>query len=243
MKNCTLLIVLILSIVIARADEWPSVAVSSTFSDHYLGFGTGNLLSKDPAVQNDLAIGFKNGFYIDLWNSRSLKGQWDDGSLGNEIDYQVGWKGTLATNLSLNIGVTYFDEPKAFTFGAGDVLYTHAYLTKDFKHLSVIAGFENFTTMPRSGFQGGNLISLGVSKYQLVSQDKLGLRASAAAVYDTGTLGSREGFILRGSAGADWNITKHLTWNVVGVNWYVPMVHDKRRTDAVVYSGFTLRVN
>lgn len=229
-----------------RADEnaWPSVTVSSLVSSKYLGFGTGNVLSKDPAVQSDLFVLFKSGIYLDLWNSRSLRGSWDDGSLGNEVDYQVGWKGSLATNLTLNIGVQYFDEPKAFTLGAGDILYPHVFLTRDFKVLSLTAGFENYTTMPESGFQGGNLISLGAGRSQSLFGEKVGVQASAALVYDTGTLGSGEGFIMRGNLGANWNITKRLTWNVIGINWYVPLTpHDSRVTDAVFTSGLTFRFN
>lgn len=249
MKNRTLTIILTITLLVlgckthAEENMWPSVTISSLVADKYRGFGTGNLLSKDPVIQSDVFILFKNGFYVDFWFSRSLKGSWNDGSLGNEIDYHIGWKGNLTTNLSLNIGISYCDQPEAFTFGAGDSTWTHAFLTKDFKHLSVTAGFENFTTMPESGFQGGNLFSLGVSKYQSICKGKIGLRASAADVYDTGTLGSGEGIILRGSTGADWNVSKRLTLNVIGCNWYIPVTpHDKRKADTVISTGFTLHL-
>ena len=227
----------------AQDSQWPSVTVSSLVADKYIAFGTGSLLSKDPAVQSDVNISFKNGLYIDLWNSRSLKGSWNDDSFGNEVDYQVGWRGAVATNLSLDIGVTYFDEPKAFTFGAGDILYTHAFLTKDFKYLSATMGYENYTAMPDSGFNGGNLLSLGVSKHGSFCKDKISLHASVTGVYDTGTIGTRSGLIFRGGAGADWNISKRLTLNVLGVNWYAPLTpHDKRVAQVVFSSGFTLRL-
>ena len=228
----------------AGESQWPNVTVSSLVASEYRGFATGNLLSKDPAVQSDVFVAFKDGLYIDVWNSRSLKGSWNDSSLGNEIDYGAGWKGNIATNLTLNVGISYCDEPRVFTFGGGDMVYTHASLTRDFTHLSVTAEYENFTTMPNSGFRGGNLISLGVSKYQSFYKEKIGVRASAAGAYDMGTLGSGAGFILRGSAGVDWNISKRLTFNVLSANWYAPLTpHDKRVADAVVFSGFTLHFN
>jgi hypothetical protein len=227
----------------AQDDQWPSITISSLVANKYLGFGTGSLLSKKPAVQSDLNIAFKNGLFIDLWNSRSLKGSWNDGSFGNEVDYQVGWRGAVATNFCLDIGVTYFDEPMAFSFGACDILYTHAFLTRDFKHLSVTMGYENYTAMPDSGFRGGNLLSLGVSRHESFCNDKFSLRASVTGVYDTGTIGTRPGFILRGGAGADWNIAKHFSLNVLGVNWYAPLTpHDKRVVDVVFSSGFTLHL-
>lgn len=250
MKHSTLsalvLITSLLTNLRANAGEntGPSVTVSSYISDKYLAFGTGSVLSKDPAVQSDLFISWKNGLFLDLWNSRSLRGSWNDGSLGNEIDYQIGWKGTLATNLSLAVGATYFDESRALTLGAGDILYTHAYLTKNFTHLSMTAGYENYVTLPKSGFQGGNLISLGVSKYQNFCGGRIGLRASAVGVYDTGTLGTDAGFILRGSVGVDWSVTKRLTVNAVGINWHIPITpHDKRIPNTMVYTGLTFKVN
>ena len=250
MKNSTLSVIVVLTTLSlgfrAKAAEntGPSATVSTYIADKYLGFATGNVLSRDPVIQSDIFISWKNGLYIDLWNSRSLRGTWDNGSLGNEVDYIVGWKGMIATNLTLNVTVGYLDEPKAFTLGAGDILYPHAFLTRDFKYLSVTAGFENYTTMPRSGFQGGNLISLGVSKYQSLWNSKIGLRASVVGVYDDGTLGSGKGFILRGGTGVDWHITKRLTVNVIGVNWYVPLTpHDKRVANTMVYSGLTFKVN
>jgi len=249
MKSTITLIILAITILFlsltaqAQESQWPNVTISSLVANKYIAFGTGSLLSKDPVVQSDANILFKNGLYIDLWNSRSLVGSWDDGSFGNEVDYQVGWRGAVATNLSFDIGVTYFDEPKAFTFGPGDILYSHAFLTRGFKHLSVTAGYENYTAMPGSGFRGGNLLSLGVSKHQSFCKDKVGLHASVTGVYDTGTIGTHPGFILRGGAGADWNITKKLTLNVLGVNWYVPLTpHDKRVADVVFSCGFTLRL-
>ena len=228
----------------AEESQWPSVTVSSLVADKYMAFGTGSLLSKDPVIQSDVCISFKSGLYVDLWNSKSLNGSWDDGSFGNEVDYQVGWKGSITPSLRFNVGVTYFDEPNAFTFGAGDIVYTHAFLTRDFKHLSVTAGYENYVTMPGSGFCGGNLISLGVSKYQLFLQGKLGVRASVTGVYDAGTLGTRSGFIVKGSTGLDWNVSKRCTLNILGVDWYAPLTaHDKRVTDAVMYTGFTFHFN
>jgi len=226
------------------AEDWPSVSISSLVSSKYLGFGTGNLLSEDPVVQSDLHVTWKNGFYVDLWNSRSLKGKWNDGSLGNEVDYGIGWNGTLAPHLKLSIGLTYLDEPNAFTLGAGDILYPRVFLTRDFKYLSVTAGFANFTTLPNSGFNGGNLLNLGVSRGYNLCDGKVSVRGSVILVYDFGTLGSGEGFILRGNIGTDWNITKNLTWNIIGINWFLPMTpKDTRVTDAVFYSGFSFRFN
>lgn len=210
-----------------------SITLSSVVADKFLFSATGMELSGEPVVQTDLFFAHKSGVYIDLWASRSLKGKWDDGSLGNEVDYGVGWNGTIK-GLIAHIGVTYFDEPIAFTLGAGDILYSHARLGKDFKHLSLTLGYENLTTMPDSGFQGGHLFNFTASKSVSFWNDRLAVSASLAGVYDTGTLGSESGFLLRGTAGVNWNITKRLVANVVSVNYFI-----RRKSDAMVSTGFT----
>lgn len=222
----------------AETNKWPSITLSSAVANKYLQPGTGDTVHNRPVVQTDLLVTFKNGLYLDLWNSRSLQGKWDDGSLGNEVDYGLGWDGTVE-GLTAHIGFVYYDEPKAFTLGAGDIFYTELRLGKEFKWLSVTAGYQSYTTMPDSGFQGGHLVSLGVSRTQSLYGDKVSLNASFAGVYDTGTLGTLAGFMFRGNAGINWNINKHFTLNAVSVNYYVPLT--RRLADAMVMSGLTYR--
>ncbi len=211
-----------------------SITLSSAVADKYLFPATGFALSHNPVVQTDLLLTHKSGFYVDLWNSRSLRGKWDDGSLGNEIDYGIGWNGTLK-DLTAHVGVTYFDEPGAFVFGSGDILYSHARIGKDFKHLTITVGYENYVTMPESGFQGGHLISLTASKNFSFLKDKVSLATSLAGVYDTGTLGSEREFFVRGNVGINWNASKHITLNLISANYFI-----RRASDVSVASGFTL---
>lgn len=221
-----------------EAEESPNtvgVTVSSTVANKSLLFGTGSVLSSDPVVQTDILLSFKNGIYLDLWNSRSLKGSWNNGSLGNEIDYGIGWKGILTSNLTLNIGVTYFDEPSAFTFGAEDIVYTHAFLTRDFKHLSVVGGFENYTAMPKSGFHGGNLLSLGICKNFSFCKDRVDLDTSLSGVYDTGTIDSEKGLFLRGNMMLSYKATKHFTLNILSLNYFI-----RNRSDLMAATGLTV---
>lgn len=225
----------------AQDNTSPSITMSSYAANKYLAFGTGSVLTKDSVAQTDLFVSFKSGLYVDLWNSRSLTGKWNDGSFGNEVDYGAGWKGSVAKSLILNVGVTYFDEPRAFTLGAGDILYPHAFLTKEFRLLSVTVGYEDYIAMPGSGFKGGSLVSLGASWSR--SFGKASLHASFTGVYDTGTIGTSHGFIARGCAGADWSQNDRLTLNVLGVNWFVPVTpHDKRVSNAMVFTGLTFKI-
>lgn len=239
----TLSLIIATTTLLAHAEErtWPTFTVWSYIADQYLGFQTGNPLSSDPVVQSGLNVSWQNGVFLDLAVSRSLHGTWDDGSFGNEVDYAAGWKGSLTDDLSLKVGVTYFDEPHALTLGGGDIVNPWIYLTRKYTGFSLHTGFENFTPLPNSRFDGGNLFHIGASTSRKLHRDRFELRASALLVYDTGTIGSGRGFMWRGNMGLDWSVTDHLTINVVNINWYAPMMRDKRDTDAMVMSGITYR--
>ena len=223
----------------AHAEEKSLVAVtlSSTFASKYLAFGSGAVLYDKPVLQSDLFVEFKNGLYVDLWHSTGFDDAWNN-NLGDEVDYGVGWNGSIK-NFSISLGCTYFDEPNVFTLGGDDILYTKAFISRQYKHVGVTVGYENYTTMPDSGFQGGNLYSAGFNKSIPLIKDRLTLNNSIAAVYDDGGFGYDDGFLLRGNIGLSLTVSKHLTLNVSSVNYYIPLsVHDARKTDAVVFVGF-----
>lgn len=232
----------LLSLHLASAEETSNlnpnphftVSFSSAVANKYLNTGTGGELSKDPVVQTDLTLTHRSGLYLDLWNSRSLAHKWNSGDLGDEVDYGIGWNGTVK-GFNVHIGSTYFDEPNVFTLGAGDIVYTHARIGKDFKHLTITAGYENYTPLPGSGFQGGNLMSVGASRNFSFCKDKVSLATSLAGVYDTGTLGSDREFFARGNVGLNWNANKHLTLNLISANYFI-----RHTSDVMVMSGFTV---
>ncbi|MEI8061782.1 MAG: TorF family putative porin [bacterium] len=239
MKALVLSIFAILATLCASKAE-NNITLTTYAANHYLSFGSGRVLSKDPVIQTDVRISYGTGIYLDLWGSRSLKGKANSRSLGNEIDYGLGWRGLVAPHLTLDVGVTYFDEPKVGRLGAGDIIYTHANLTRDYSFAAVTLGYENYVTMPRSGFQGGNLCTLGVSKGWSLCSDKVGVHASAAAVYDTGTLGTKPGFLFRGNAGVDYKQSKHVTFNLIGANWYAPVTGIGTKANIMWMSGMTV---
>ena len=242
MKTIKSLVVSVSLFLVALSVQAESVTVSSYVTDKYLGFSTGNVLSDNAAVQTEAFIGFDSGLYLDFFHSRSLSGRWNDGSLANELDYCLGWSGKIGKGLSLNVGGSYFDESKTLTLGSGDIVKSWINVSKESKLATVSLGYENFTTMPNSGFHGGNMVTLGISRSLTVCEGKIRLKASALGVYDFGTLGSRQGLIARGTVGVDWNASKRVTVNVLGVNWFVPITpHDKRVTNAMFTTGITFK--
>ena len=218
----------------------PSFTFRSVVASKYLAFSSGGMLYDKPVVQSDLFVSFQNGLYADVWNSKSFEGSWGK-SLGDEVDYGVGYGRSLGKGFSFDIGVTYFDEPMAFTESVGDILYSHIKVCKAFKPVTVFACWENYTTMPGTAFEGGNLYSLGVSK-QLNIWKMLSASSSVAMTYDDGGFGMGKGFLAKGSIELDWAITKNLTLIAQQVNFYITIsTHDSRDPDAVIFGGFSYK--
>jgi ribose 5-phosphate isomerase B len=173
-----------------------------------------------------------------------------DENFASEIDYGLGWSGSLSKfglkgqvgDLVVDLGITYFDEPGVFTFGPGDVWYSHVKLTKSIDKVNVFALFENYTVAPGSGFEGGNLYSVGASTFRSVPKTPLSLFCSLSCTYDDGGFGFDNGFLLKGCVEADWKVTSHISLILPRISYYVPLtVRDSRETDAVISGGISLK--
>lgn len=79
-----------------------------------------SLSDGDPAIQGGLTIGHKSGFYVGTWAS-SLE---DTAAFGEmEMDLFAGWKGEVTSNLTVDVGLTYYAYPS----GDGEVEYFEPY--------------------------------------------------------------------------------------------------------------------
>jgi len=228
------------------ASGWkPTVSLRSVYASKYLVFGTGAVLYDKPVIQTDLFVSFRNGVYLDLWNSTPFEGY--NRNFGTEQDFGIGWAGPLSkfgvkgplSSITLDIGTTYFDEPKVLTFGAKDILWSHAKLTKEFKWATIYGSFDNFLEMPGSPYKGGNVATFGASKGTSMFNGLLNPSTSLALVYDNGGFGNDRGFLLKGGAELDWRITKRVTLILPQVTYYAPVgVDDSRKLDCVWFAGF-----
>ena len=243
----SMMVALAVSTSVATAGEtnsgWDaSVTLKTLVADKYLGFGSGCMFYHKPVIQSDLFVAFKNGAYVDVWNSTAF--EHFNRNFGTEQDLGIGWAGPLTKlglnlpNWSLDIGTTLFDEPPVENIGAGDVFFNHIKLSRDCKWMTVNAMFENFLFLPHSQAHGANLLSLGASKEVTFCRDRLVLSASLSGVYDTGGTYEGKGFFLRGTAELDYKLTKKLTLIIVQVAYYAPLsVHDGRQLDQVISAG------
>lgn len=235
----------------ARADEtnqpsgWtPTFNVTSVYATKYLAFAAGVPLYDGPVVQSSLLVNFNNGLYGGLWSSVPTTTGWNE-NLGSEFDFIAGWSGPLSTfgfsgllsNVVVDVGLTYFDEPGVFTLGSGDIFNSHISLSRDVGPVNLRLSYENYTTTPGSGFEGGNVVTLAAAKTFHVASF-LDLSSSVGVAYDDGRFtGTDSGFLFRGSVEADWKIGRYTTLVLPQINWYVPTMHDVREPDAVIFLG------
>lgn len=215
---------------------WPEITIRSMFGTQFLDPGTGYVVYDKPVVQSDLEIGLPLGFRANILNSKSLNGGWGE-TLGDEMDYTVGWRGGVVKNLDLDVSVTFLDELHLFQMGEDDIFYSRLhllYLKNDWKFSGI---WENYTAVSSGHLTGGNLVGLGVAREFALIDEWLILEAETATLYNTGAL-HREGFFERGMVGLFWEISEGLTVIAPRVDFYIPFQNDHHQeNDAVVFAG------
>jgi hypothetical protein len=245
--NRNMLVTMLVTVVMAgQVLSAPSVSFSTGIANQYVAFGSGSVLYDKAVSQSDLNLTFENGVYVDLWGSKSLGAESWGSNSGDEVDYGFGWSGKIGNGFSLNVGLTYFDEPMAMSFGPCDVWYTHLKLSHDLTlghglgDVTLFGTYESFITTPGTSYEGGNLWSLGVSKTQAICKD-LSVSTSGVLTYDDGSFGGDHGLLAKFGLELDWQVTDHFKVVLPQLNLYVPFaVSDCRDTEFVAYVGVSL---
>lgn len=213
----------------------PTIIGELGFADQYVGFGNGVILDSNPRMQSMLLIIYPNGFNFLLWNTVNSK-KWNS-TLGSEVDYGVGWSGKLGKEFKLDTSLVYFDEPKVFKLGAGDIIHSKVVVSRDIRGFETSLGWQKYKTLPKSGFTVGDLLSFGSSK-KLQVDDAVSLGNSLAIVYDTGGTGLDKGLFLRGVTAVEWKISKRVKVTLPQFHWFIPLTtHDRRRNDLMIYGS------
>ena len=217
--------------------EVPSIALRSVTANKFM-FSNGGVGYGKSVIQTDLNVSFKSGIYFDLWNSLPFKKNKEE--LGTELDYNMGWTGSIGGKTSIDVGVTYCDAPKMGRVGGGnDVFYSYLKIIQSVGEFSIYGAAENNSVTPGSSFRGGSMLSVGISRSDSYLDKDLNIDMSLEPVYDSGYFGLSEGTLVRGKIGFNWNVEKNLIVIFPQVNYYVPLkVHDSRTSDTAITSGF-----
>jgi hypothetical protein len=206
------------------------------FGTQFLDPGTGYVIYDKPVIQSDLEIGLPFGFRANVLNSKSLNGGWGE-TLGDEMDYTIGWRGGIVRNLNLDVSVTFLDELHLFQMGEDDIFYSRFHLSYTHNDWSFSGIWENYSTYSDGHLTGGDLLGFGVTKEFALVGEWLILEAETATLYNTEAL-HREGFFQRGMLALGWEIAEGLTMIAPRVDFYIPFEnHHHKVNDAVVFAG------
>lgn len=236
MKMKLFFTILWLSIQNSFSWAWPEISIRSMFGTQFLDPGTGYVIYDKPVVQSDIEINLPLGFRVSVLNSKSLNGGWGE-TLGDEMDYTIGWQGQIVKNFDLDVSVTFLDELHLFQIGEDDIFYSKLHLSYTHNQWKFSGIWENYSTYSSGHLTGGDLLGIGIAKEFILVDKWLILETETASLFNTGAL-HREGFFQRGIINLGWEIAKGLIVIAPRVDFYVPFENNHhQKNDAVIFVG------
>ena len=137
-KNVLLAAVISASPVAAIAAE-VSGNVSMTSDYRFRGISQ---TDTQPAIQGGFDVAYDNGVYIGMWGSNV-----EFSSVSMELDYYVGYSGSISEDISFDLGYIYYDYPGATAqdlgFGSIDYDYEEVYASISYKDFTLGAAYSD----------------------------------------------------------------------------------------------------
>jgi len=172
----------VLSVILVSAAFAPAMAsAQQAASEHTV---TGNMMIasdyrfrgisqtfKLPAIQGGIDYSHASGIYVGNWDS-SVSGLSYANGAGIEMDFYGGWKGAVAPDVTLDVGLLQYYYPGAkIVIGTGDEKYDtlEAYVAASYKWVSVkyshaISDFFGLTTdNGGNNSKGSNYLDISAS--------------------------------------------------------------------------------
>jgi hypothetical protein len=244
---CTWLALVFLNAPIAtsQATEWiSSITWSTDALSQYINNDNGERLHTKPVVQSSTNFQFQDGFYLNLWGSKSLDREGPANNLGNEIDYIFGWANVIGP-VGVDLSAQYWSLSDPLLFRShGDVVQFQIELNKDLKFdMHTITPFVKIEpTFPLDGSQTGAYLYVGLRhKWNLT--DNVAFTQAGQIIYDPGIYGIISGYNFRYDAALAWDLSKTMTIRLPVFRVFVPITtFEEDRTTAYTYgAGFDMR--
>jgi hypothetical protein len=214
------------------------VSLTTMAASKYLFVGNGSVIYDKPVVTTEIEVTLPANFYAGVWLSSGFDARWNN-NLGDEIDYNAGWAGSLGP-IDIDIGMSYYDSARVFTFGADDCFNGHLSVSHTFEiktfEITPFIGWNNYVTTRTTEYNGGNVFDLGLGVSKGLFSDKLTLSGDVRMMYDTGTFGADNGILFGGSFDASWALTDHLSLIAPRLEWAIPGTTNDDRERAVAVS-------
>lgn len=226
-----------------EAEDKLTVNLSTKVWSEYL-FTNGAIFHDKPVVQTDLFVGLPKGFYADLWWSAGLDGTDASSDFGDEIDYTLGWAGSLG-KLDVDLGITYIDLFELFDSGEdGDVLQPYIELGQTLKlgekhEFTLYTVFQWHQPLKDSMSNGGYLISGAKDLWQI--SPKVSVSSEVSVLYDSGAYNYDDGLVGFANFEMSWQITKSFSMQLPSIKVAEPIsTSDERKTQIVSGLGFSI---
>lgn len=223
------------------AAQIASITWSTDVLSQYLGSDTGTRLHDKPVVQSNLNVQLKNGFYLNLWGSKSLDREPPAENFGNEIDYMVGWTGAVGP-INADLNVAYWDISDRLLFqGHGDVVQLTIEVSKEFGFgVHTITPYVKLEpTFPLDGTADGAYVHVGV-RHKLNLTDSVAFTQGGRIIYDSGVFGNVSGYNFRYDSAFAWNLSKNVTLRLPTLRAFLPITDlgFNRRAGYIFGAGF-----
>ncbi len=240
MKNIIAFITLI-TVFAQFVGAKPSVTLSAEASTRYFTFDSGAPLSDEKVIQPNLNVAWENGLYLNVFASRPLARNVPKSDFSFENDFGIGWAGEF-DYWSLDVSLTYYDEPSLGKFGADDIWFSNLKASHGFGPVNLDFEYGGYTAVKGSSHEGGHILSVGLSK-EIDYQERLSIGSSTKFAYDDGGFGLDNGFVSITELEAKWKVTKRISITLPKVALYVPVtVRDMRKTEVVWSMGFEIKL-
>jgi hypothetical protein len=219
----------VIATLLANEPAAAQISSSSWSTDtlsQYLGGDTGARLHDKPVLQSNLNVQFANGGYLNLWGSKSLDRDAPSDNFGNEIDFTVGWTGTVGA-LGVDLSAAYWALSNPLLFQSrGDAVQLTLELNREFKFgVHTLTPYVKIEpTFPLDASASGGYLHVGL-RHKLVLTEGLSFTQGGRIIYDSGVFGNVNGYNLRYDSALVWNLSKNIALRLPTLRAFHPITN------------------
>ncbi len=198
-----------------------TVEATTEFKSKYVTPGLGLLADKGPVVQMGVTASAPSGFFVGVWGSKSLTDRGGQLNFGDEMNFTLGWGGTLA-GFGVAASVSYFDLAP-LTRSTNDMVQFALEMNRSFAlgehRLTPYVALKPMIALAKSD---GLWIEGGL-RHRWQIDDVITITQSARVLCDTGTAGAERGCNFRHDAALSWKVSDNVRVDFPTIQFFQPI--------------------
>ncbi len=211
----------------------------------YISGSLGFVLYDRPVVQTNINASFTggmlNGMYVNIWHSGGLEGNRPAPNMIQEIDWTVGWAGSIGA-AGLNASCSYYDLHRLFR-AVGDIGVCSLEINTSFKSAAhTVTPFVLAEYVMPENTNSGVWLRVGARHLWRV-HERLSFGHAGAFMYDSGAINIASGYSYAHQAALTWHLTKQFDVRLPIVKFHAPVTNfnDGRKPDVAFGAGIGYR--